>query len=425
MRPLDRSGLARSGAIGAIFLIVAGCSPGDSDAPAVAPAERPGPEASIDAQAMEDALARALANPDSLDRIDAVAGLMRKLDATNLPGAIEAYDAAAGGLDRDEVKLFANAWARIDSRAALEHFTRFRAPQIGQSAISEVINYWTRHGGAEDAREFALASLGMGRSDGQTLRNTVVDATVQGLAGARQHEALTEMLAGFPADENRSWLITQALLEQYRSGPDEVRGWVDSIPWDAPNDLKLDALRGGIGSLAKADGAAAASWYESVEERLPPGSFLELIAEGWAPAEPLAAIEWLQKRPESEPRLLALRTAAYAYLKADGKAASEWITARLADPAIDAAMRFPLTNYMMTVDLQAALKLAERIPAQGEKIGSLKQILGIWGKTDQAAVDRYMAEQGVPIEVERAVRGMKAFREQRQRATAANGGKGS
>lgn len=407
----SRPTLIRSSAVAVLAAFLVACSPSND---AAAP-EGAGP---LDAVAMKSAVAAALANPDTLDRIDAIADLMRLLDASNVEGAMAAYDEAVEGLDRDEVRLFANAWARLDPRAALERFTTWRAPRVGQSAISEVVFYWTRHGGADEAREFALASLGIDRPEGQTVRNLVVDATAAGLAAAGQHAALTKLLEGFPSDDGRNWVITQAMLELYRKGTPAVRAWVDSIPWEAQNNLKHDVLRTALISLANVDGRQAAEWYETVEAKLPPGSFLEAMSEASGAREPLANIEWLQKRPESEARRLALRAGAYHYLKADGSAASDWISAHLDDPAIKASMLFPLTQYMISVDIQKALLLAEQIDAPGEKLSSLKQILVMWSRQDLPAVERYMAEKGVSPEVVRTVRGMNAIRQQQKQAEA-------
>lgn len=375
----------------------------------------------LDRAAMKQAVAEALLIPDTLDRVDRITDLMWRLDEGNVDGAMEAYDAAVEGLDRDEVRLFANAWARIDPRAALERFTKWRAPRVGQSAISEVVSSWTRRGGGEEARIFALESLGMDKPEGQTVRNLVVDATAAGLAAAGQHAELTRLLANFPSDDGRNWVITQALLEFYRAGTPALRAWVDSIPWETQNDLKHDALRSALISLAGFDGPAMAQWYETVEAKLPPGSFLEPISEAWGARDGLANLEWLIARPESSGRNAALRAGAYHYLRQDGPAASEWISARLGDPSVFSSMLYPLTQYMISVDLEKALALAEQLATPGEKISSLKQILVLWSRSDHPAVERYMVEKGVPPEVERAVRGMHAIRKKQKREDSSAG----
>ena len=84
-------------------------------------------------------------------------------------------------------------------------------------------------------------------------------------------------------------------------------------------------------------------------------------------------------------------------------------------------MRFPLTQYMISVDIHAALPLAEKIEAPGEKIAALKQILAIWSRKDYPAVERYMAEVGVPNEVEQAVRTLHTIRLQQKQAKQAGG----
>jgi hypothetical protein len=394
-----------SAALAACFVA---CKPGGEEG-----APSTGSTAPLGAEEMKTALIEALANPDTLDRIDAVTDLMRRIDAKNVEGAMAAYDDSVEGLDRDEVRLFANAWARIDPKSALDRFTHWRAPRVGQSAIAEVVFYWTRNGGADAAREYALSSLG-DLPDGKTIRNIVLDSTAAGLASAGQYESLTKLLEPLPSDQPRSWVITQAMLEFYRAGPSALRDWVDSIPWEAQNDLKRDALRSALIGLSNIDGPRAFEWYEAVESRLAPGDFLEGMSQAWSGHEPLRTIEWLRTRPESEGRRMALRAAAYRYLKSDGKAASEWIKANLEDPSIDESMRFPLAQYTMSVDLQGALPLAEKIPAPGEKLEALKQILIMWSRTDFDAVEKYMTEVGVPYEVEQAVRSMNTIRRQQK-----------
>ncbi|MBK7950601.1 MAG: hypothetical protein IPK00_18040 [Deltaproteobacteria bacterium] len=407
LRPLRSSML-----LALLWLGLSACSPpGSQGGAGSADGAAAGP---LDAGAMKQAVAEALVLPDTLDRLSAICALMERVDAENVEGARDAYDAAVEGLDRDEVRVFANAWARIDARAALDWFTHWRAPMVGQSAISEVVHYWTRHGGADEARAFALASLGPEGPESGTVRNLIVDATAAGLASAGRHEALTKLLEDLPSGQERSWVITQAMIEFYRSGMPKLRAWVDSIPWEAKNDLKRDALHSALVSLAHYDPAAAFAWYEEVEPKLALGAYLDGIAEAAGARDPLATIEWLRGRKDSAGRHLGLRSAAYHYLKSDGKAASAWIRAHLDDPAIDASMRFPLTQYLISVDIHEALPLAEKIEAPGEKIAALKQILAMWSRKDHPAVERYMAEVGVPNEVEQAVLGLHAIRQQQR-----------
>lgn len=421
-RPL-RSSMTLAVAAALLGLAPIACSPPASKdaAPAAAGAaiSETGP---LDAEAMKQAVAAGLALPDTLDRLSTICELMKRVDAGNVEGARDAYDAAVEGLDRDEVRVFANAWARIDPRAALEWFTKWRAPMVGQSAISEVVHAWTRNGGADEARRFALESLGPEGPESGTVRNLVVDATAAGLASAGRNAELTKLLEDLPSGQERSWVITQAMIEFYRSGVANLRAWVDSIPWDAKNDLKRDALHSAIVSLAHYDPAATFAWYEEVEPKLALGAYLDGLGEAAGAREPLATIEWLRGRKESAGRHLGLRAATYHYLKADGKAAAQWIESHLDDPVVESAMRFPLTQYMISVDIHAALPLAEKIEAPGEKVAALKQILAMWSRQDYPAVERYMAEVGVPNEVEQAVRTLHSIRQQQRAASQAGAG---
>ena len=79
-------------------------------------------------------------------------------------------------------------------------------------------------------------------------------------------------------------------------------------------------------------------------------------------------------------------------------------------------MLFPLTQWMMTSDLQRALELAEGLDRPNQRSRALKQILVLWGREDYEAADRYMTEVGVPEDVERAVRGVLRIRRRQSEA---------
>lgn len=394
---------------GLLIALVVGCAEGDRTK------TLPGiPDGPIDAAKMKTEMMSALAERDTLDRATRIIGLVHRLDADNLEGAIEAHEESLRGLDREEVRVFMNGWARIDAKGALDRLATWRNPGVVRQGIAEVVFYWTLNGGAEEARAYALASLGKSDDDTETTRNVIVDSVVRGLASAGEHEQLTALLETFPSDRTRTWVMTQGMLQLYRKGLSDVQAWVDSIPWDAKNDLKRDALRSSLVSMAGADGPTAAAWLERVEDRLEKGEILEDLSHAWAQSDPLATIEWLRARPQSAKRSAALRAASFEFLKQKGPEAEAWIRANLDDPVIDTTMRFPLAQYLMSVDIQQALPVAEKIGRLNEKSNALKQILMMWSRTDYDAVKRYMAEVGVPADVERTVVGQNQMRKQKR-----------
>lgn len=372
------------------------------------------PEGNIDSATMRSEMISTLAEKDKLDRVTRLVGLLHRLNKDNLEGALEAHEESLPALDRDEIKIFANAWARIDAKGALDRVRTWRNPVVTRGAVAEIVYYWTLNGGAEDARKYALSSVGRSEADTETTRNVIMDSVIRGLAGANEHDELTEILENFPSDRTRGWLLTQAMLEHFRSGIPAVQTWVDSIPWDAKNNLKLDALAPALSTISKADGEAAAAWYERLESKLDKGALLEDVVSDWAIRDPQAAIEWLRKRPQSASRSKALRKVSFMFLKQEGPKASEWIQANLDDSLIDMTMRFPLAQYLVSVDIHEALPIAEKIGKTNEKSNVLKQILMIWSRDDYDAVKQYMAEVGVPADVEKTVIGQNQIRKKKK-----------
>ena len=368
---------------------------------------------------MKASVAHALAIHDSLDRTTELVDLMRRLDATNLTGAVAAYEEAARGIDARDAALFANAWARIDYEAAIDRFLTFPNPAAQFQAVSEVIFYKAGHGGAKEVREYTersiLGNTTLSAADKAAASGIILDAAARGLASAGEYDELTKLLESLPADRARSFLITKTLIELGRSDGD-TRQWAEGISWDAKNQLKKDVMRPVLALLAGYDGREASVWYDGIRDHLEPGEWLGDIGNPWAQVAPVESVEWLLSQPPSDPRRMALRTAAYEFLRKEGPAGKEWIKSRLDQPDIHAHMLFPLVQYIISVDIQEALPLAQQIEGSGDKIAALKQILMIWSRKDYDAVKRYMAEVGVPPEVAETVNGHNEIRIERRKA---------
>lgn len=407
--------LAGAIAILASGAVLCGC-PAPVDDGGARSAEQP---AVLGEAQMKEALAHALTLHDSLDRTTELVGLMHRLDSTNVAGAVAAYEGAARGIDARDAGLFANAWGRFDYEAAIDRFLTFPNPAVQLQAVAEVIFYKARSGGAKEVREYAenavRGNTALSAADKASAGSIIVDAAARGLAAAGEYEELTKLLEILPSDRARSFLITKSLIELGREDG-QMRKWAEGIPWDAQNQLKKDVLRPVLVLMAGYDGRGASAWYDSSKDQLTLGEWLGEIGNAWAQDEPVESIEWILSQPDSDARQMALRTAAYEFLRKDGPAGSVWIKSRLDQPDVRAHMLFPLVQYIISVDIQEALPLAEQIEGHGDKIAALKQILMIWSRKDYDAVKRYMAEVGVPPEVAETVNGHNEIRIERRKA---------
>ena len=371
----------------------------------------------VTAEEMEVAVRNALDTPDTLDRTARLSDLMQGLDARTLVGAQRAFEERMRAVESQDAALFANAAARIDPLAAIEYFRTWDRGGLRRAALSEAVFYWTRHGGASEARKLA-ASEAEG-IDGPRRRNVVINATAKGLAVTGAYDELNALLADYPDEAARDALVFAVLRELYRRDWEAPRAWYDSISWSEEDlALKRAMTRIFMSLQTRADGRIGAALYEEHESNDPEGApvLLESVARVWAEQEPAASIGWVLERPEGSERIAALRSVAYEWLEREPEAAAPWITDHLEDPVIEDAMLFPLTQWMMTSDLQRALELAEGLDRPNQRSRALKQILVLWGREDYEAADRYMTEVGVPEDVERAVRGVLRIRRRQSEA---------
>lgn len=408
------------GSLGIFWLSVACLACGEVGRPGARPAP-----VDLDAGELREALLEALATTDTFDRVARTVELLAAVDDDNVAGARAAYDQRLAHVDRSEIRLYANTLARRGPREALDEVMRWEYPGLKRAAVSEIVYWWARHGGSAEARAYAEATLEDAALGEKTVRNVMIDALVRAVAASGDHAELTEIFASLPADDTREWLLTQSILELYRTGGfAATKAWVDSIPWDVGDGLAFSALKRGLHLQSKALGADSAAWYLEFEPRLSPDEVeeaLPLVVQGWVRRDPEATIAWLRDRPQSAVRDEALRSAAIVWLKGDPETAVAWIEARLEDPLVERTLLFPLAQYTMSIDIHEALPLAERIPIEGERIRALKQILVMWSRDDYAAVEAYMAENDVPEAVVAAVRGQRAIRTQRRRDPSAEG----
>ena len=380
----------------ALAITLGGCSPEQTGSRSAASG---GSQALVlDSREMKDAIGEMLRMTDTLDRNRRAVELMDALDEENLPGAIEAYEEDLTRVIPHESRLFANAWAKIDPKGALDRMLDgWRYPKISFQSVEEAVYVWVRTGDAAAARAYVDPSIDSSQLQGRTPTKFMVQAVLKALAVAGEYEELTGLFESLEDDGNRQLFLTEVMIEMNRvRGLPVVREWIATIPWDSPSDLKFAALTRGLDWTSKMGGQIAAAWYEDIEDQPRAVELLPVTVASWGFMAPDEALPWLAQRPESEIRDQLMRRAAAGWLSRKPDEAEAWLIGQLDEPLMRDRMLVPLANLRLTQRRYLdALELANQIPNPTERDHVLANILTEWSRLDAAAADAYIADEQV------------------------------
>ncbi len=379
---------------GLAVLLWVGCSP----PPAGSEKGGSGPQLILDAHEMKVAAAEMLTISDTLDRHRRMVELMDAMSPENLPGAIAAYEANLSRVDPHEIRLFTNAWAQIDPRGALDRILdHWRYPKINNQAVLEVVTLWVNSGDSEAARAYVDPSFDGPIPSRRSPTKFMVLAVLEALAVAGEYDGLTQMFGSLEDDADRELFITQVMIEMNRSGGDgSIKGWLDSIPWDAPKGLKFSTLKRGLDWVAKLSGPTAALWYEEIESQPGAVELLPMAVKAWGVRDPGASILWLEDRQLTVIRTKLVREIGRGWLVRRPAVAEAWLASRLDVPIVQRDLLLVLANHYAGLRrFEEAAELARQSPDGTRRRRALVALLRKWSSFDDEAVEAYLEEGNV------------------------------
>jgi len=246
---------------------------------------------------------------------------------------------------------------------------------------------WAAQGEGKAAIDF-LASLPPESEDRRVVANNLAAA----LAAFGNWEASIVVLGEIPDNEPRDMLLFKVFRELMRTEPDGIRNFVDSIPPDAPNNLKAKAFERALSLLVSLDAEYARKWFgEHIFSDYASGGAITQMLNGLVIQDPPGALRWLVSMPPSLERDEGLRDAAYRWLKSDPSGAYAYLRPELHRPEFAPAI-FPFAQYMILQDPRDAVDWARRVPHAKERFRVLTQALLRWGRIDRKAVVQWIKE---------------------------------
>ena len=360
----------------------------------------------LDAAGMETAVAEMLATADTVERHRSAIAIGDALTTDNLPGFVQALDDNINKVDPNEVRLLAHAWADVDPKGALDHILEeWRYPRVSNGAVEEVVYVWAASGDGASARAYVDPSFDGPVAAPRSPTRFMQLAVLKALGVAQDFENLTALFASVEDPGDRDFWTTRVLIEMNRvHGMPAIRGWVDSIPWDAPNDLKMAALKKAIDWRARGSYADAQAWYEELEAEQPRPALLDPVVQAQGVREPANAILWLAERPQDNERDRLIREIMNGWMIREDPAvrdeARTWAVSQVNHEVLG-----PLVSPLVVrgfvggnrVREAADFVLANPEVTNPERL--LPFVLVRWASIDVDAVDAYIKEKGIDEEI--------------------------
>lgn len=361
-------------------------------------------EGTIQAADMDALIKEINTTNDPLLRQKMFASLLENLTPENAKAAFLALreNGGRGPFGRggdDQLRLFANAWGRIDGPgavAALKEISEAEGEEDrgrgrgrgdrGGGLISSILAGWAAADGAaaasyvsgiEDEGERSRASFGVVRG---MLVNGVDEAVgyLQSMPATEENERLRGISMA---------MVTDEILEQ---GLDQAKTWVDTVQ---DPDLRAGALTRVTMEMMQEDRAAAAEWLVQYGDEEASSFAANRLADQWSREDPQAAMEWAGQL-SGESRASAYQETMENWARQDAVAAGEYLETLSNSPERDAAVEGYATRVSRE-DPAGAMAWAETITNAETRQETVIEVAQDWYRNDRAGAEAWIQGSGL------------------------------
>ncbi len=380
---------------------------------------------------MSAAIQAMMRENDPLKKNAMLSALLDQLTPENAEAAFAAFREARGnrrgGFGRgggDEMRLFLNAWGRIDGENAVAKLTELAEAERAEREANGGDRGrggrggrggWDRDGGsstfdiysalqgwATTDADSALAYVnGLdGEGEGMDRRKSMyTSGIVRGLMANSIDEAV-EFVTALPQDDgnSRERYMESIAEEMLENGAISAAKWADNLN-DA--DLKSGAMDRIAESYAREDLDAAIAWVgEHANEEYASRAVTE-VAERWAENDPQAVIDWAADLPEGTQQRV-FEEALDEWTERDPHAASQYLASMTDSPVKDAAVE-GFARELAREDGEAAAAWAATIGNEELRIDTLQDVARDWLRQDRAAAEAWLPNSGLTQEAQQQV----------------------
>ena len=333
---------------------------------------------------------------DPLRRVYLISRSLQDLDAERLPELLQALSDRRMGIVNEEVRLVMLAWARFDANGAFEWADQ--GPKNWRLVLTEQAMYaWAYHDGSG-----ALRKLESIEDPAEKLR--LRSALVDGWMRSDDKLGATEYIANFPELKRRGrlfFLLAGEIL--MAKGQEGAMRWVEALPDDAPNQVKLGLFHHVTMMVASEDPVAAAEWFYANRTQSFTEGALSGIARRWVQHHDRpSAFEWLlamdSEGLRAGERSDAIRDGFRSWIQIDPDAAQEWLLAQLPNPALDVAVA-EAGKRLTPTDPDKAMEWALRLLDDDERRGQLIRAAKRWREKDPEGFSEWLKQDRLPEDI--------------------------
>ena len=361
----------------------------------------------ISAEDMRAAIKEMSETNDPLLKQKMLALLIENLTPENAKEAFLALRENGGGGpfgrgNRDELRLLANAWGRIDGEGAVaalkeiaeaggEEEGRGRGGRGGRGGteMASVLAGWATVDGAgavayldgiDDANEKRMASFGV----------------VQGMLVNGVSEAMS-FIQSLPSSEggDRSKgmfmaMVTNEMLEQ---GLESAKSWADTV---TDSDLRTGVLARVTMEMMEDDRDGAAAWLVQFGDEEASAPAVSRLADSWSREDPQAVLEWAEQL-SGQSKAEAYEEAIGSWASEDPTAAGAFLETLAASPERDVAVGEYATRVSRQ-DPETAMAWVDTIADAEVQQEAKVEVARDWYRQDQAAAQTWIDSSGLSEE---------------------------
>lgn len=331
---------------------------------------------------------------DPLQRAYWISRSLQDLDPENLPELVRVLESQNMGIEQEELRLIMVAWARFDGPGAYA-WAKKGLKSWRKTLTAEALYAWAFYDAL--AVMNILDKMAEDPERVGPLRQLAIEAWLR----SDDKQGVSDYIANFPDIRRRGRLYFLLAGEiMMTEGADGAMRWVEAVPDDAPNNLKLGLFDHVSIMVARRDPVAAAEWF--LAHRTQPYSEKALtgIVRRWVQYhDPQAAFQWLLGMSTDGIRDgeydSAIAGGFRKWIQLEHEPAREWLLGQLPNPTLDPAV-YEAVRRTLPLDPEESMNWARRLDDQKQRNEQTIRVGIRWRSKDPEALNSWLKENDLP-----------------------------
>ncbi len=337
---------------------------------------------------------------DPLRRAYLISDSLQDFGPDDLPELMRVLVDRRRGIVPEEVRLFMLAWARFDAPGAYA-WANEGPPRWRSTLTDAAIFAWAYRDGPA-----AMAVVDETEAPDRMVR--LRQSAIEGWMRSDDKLLVAEYLSTIPDMKRRGRFYFQLGGEVVmKEGEEAAMRWVESLPDDAPHNLKGGLFNVIAKSVADDDPLRAAEWVlahgaNSYSKKAFSGVMRRWVQQHDRPA----AFEWLLALNPDEmqagERDKAISMGFRSWIQIDPKSAQEWLLSVLPNPELDPAIGETIKR-LLPIDPGASMVWVQRLDDEARRHSESVRVGKRWRGKDPEAFDKWLKESDLPEETRQKI----------------------